>query len=232
MIDLMNRLNRSRVLRWSVVASLFAFAFAVRAIKLSESRMIAEVQFRSALVARSYYFRMSDDIPEWRKEINTYSVDRLPGKEPHVMPFLAALLYKVTGGEQLWVGKLVATVAWLLGGFFLFLLLSELVAFGPALIVTSYFLFVPFGVHASTSFISDPLMIALFIVALYAIWRYYKQPSKKRLITSSICAGLAILVKPLVIFALLSVFIFMAIGRAVPGRGRWAWTRCSLSGLR
>ena len=102
--------------------------------------MISEVQFRSALIGRSFYFAMDRSTPEWRREINTRSVERLPAKEPSLLPFAAALLYRAADGERLWIPRLLSTLAWMLGGVFLCLTAVRLLSPAAAVAGTAYYL--------------------------------------------------------------------------------------------
>jgi hypothetical protein len=211
--------TRSGRAPWLVLAALLGLALIVRAVLLPHSRMIDEVQFRSALIARAQYFALANDVPEWRQQINSVSLSRLPEKEPSLVPFAAATLYWLTGGERPILGKALAAAAWLVGGVFLFLILRDLVSPVGAVFSVAYYLFVPAGVSISTSFTSDALMMATLLIALFVMLRYHARPSAARLAVCIVTASLAIFVKPLIVFTVPAVFVALAISRAGSWRG-------------
>jgi hypothetical protein len=206
--------NRSA---WIALAVLIGAGLVLRVMLLPHSRMIDEVQHRSALIARNLYFAMAGDVPSWRARINAVSVSRLPAKEPSIMPAAAAALYWAGGKERPWLGRALASVAWLAASVCLFLILRELVSPLGAVAGTAYFLFVPAGVSISTSFTSDALMIALLLAALLLTLRYHARPSGPRLAGCIACTSLAILSKPLIVFAVPAVFAALATVR----KGSW-----------
>jgi 4-amino-4-deoxy-L-arabinose transferase-like glycosyltransferase len=200
----------NRYLLWLTLLSLFLLAFAVRVYFYGESRAVGEVQYRSAVIARAFYFERANTIPEWRREVNDRTRQGFVVKEPSVTEYLTALTYLISGGESMWLARLMTTVFWLIGGVFLFLIARNLVSVDAAVFTTAYYLFVPIGIFLSTSFQPDSLMIMLYLVSVFTIVQYGKKPSRDRLIIAAIVSGLAILVKPLTIFTLFAGFIFVA----------------------
>jgi hypothetical protein len=196
-----------------LLAFLFVLAFAIRVHYLDTSRIVAEVQFRAALIARAHFFEMTDSIPDWRREANTNSIQNLPTKEPSIMEFIVALIYRFLGREDLRVPRVLACVFWLVGGVFLYRIARSMTSLDAAVVSAAYYLFVPLGVAVSTSFQPDPLMVMMFMISIYTILRYDEQPSMLRLIIAASVSALAILVKPLVLFTISGAFISLAIYR-------------------
>jgi 4-amino-4-deoxy-L-arabinose transferase-like glycosyltransferase len=196
-----------------LLAFLFVIALAIRIHYLDASRHVAEVQFRAALIARAYFFNMEDSIPDWRREANINSLQGLRHKEPSIMEFAVALIYRFVGREDLRIPRALASVLWLVGGIFLYKIAKGITSRNTAVISTAYYLFVPVGVIVSTSFQPDPLMIMVFIISIYTILRHDEQPSPLRLAIAATVSALAILVKPLVLFAISGAFVALAIHR-------------------
>jgi hypothetical protein len=203
--------RHKRALLWAALIFLFFAAIAIRVANLEASRMIAERQFRSALIARAYYFARTDAIPEWRKQVADASKQRAGVLEPAIMEFLVALVYRVVRGEHLWIASLLSGTFWIIGGVFLFAIAKKLVSFEAAVLSTAYYFFLPLGVSTSISFLPDPLMVMMFLVSLFAIVWYDDRPSMARLLLAAALSGLAILIRPFVLFTLLCAFAALAI---------------------
>jgi 4-amino-4-deoxy-L-arabinose transferase-like glycosyltransferase len=180
---------------------------------------IAERQFRSALIARAYYFEMTNAIPEWRMQIAETSKQRAGVLEPPIMELMVASIYRLVNGEYLWIARLLSSIFWVVGGIFLYKIAKRMMPVEAALFATAYYLFIPLGVVASISFLPDPLMIMMFLLSLLTIVWYNEQPSKLRLVMAAIVSGLAVLVKPFIMFAVLGAFIALAIHK------RTSWKR-------
>lgn len=205
--------NHPKRLVWGILVLLFLLAFIVRVRHIDHSRHVAEVQFRSALIARSFYFRLTDSIPEWRKQANDNSIRNLNTKEPPITELLVAIGYKLLGEENLRFPRLLTSLYWLVGSVFLYNIARDWVSGQGAIIAAAYYLFIPLGVILSISFQPDSLMIMLFIISLYAILNYYKKTNWNMLARAAILSGIAILVKPLIVFAITSAFLGPALYR-------------------
>src|SRR5215210_2147145 len=91
-------------------------------------------QYHSALLARGFY--------EW---LLTGSLETLPPDgiiEPPILELLASLAYAVTGGEHLWIPRLLSALFWLVGGVFVYLIARLMVA----VVASSMALFVKPGI--------------------------------------------------------------------------------------
>lgn len=190
---------------------LFIAALAIRISSLEAIGIIAERQYRSALIARAIFFQSTDSIAEWRKHIATTSQQRVGIVEPPITELMAAIIYRLVREEHLNTARLLCALFWVVGGIFLFRIAARIVSTDAAVFATAYYLFVPLGVAASISFLPEPLMIMMFLFSLLTILRYYEQPSKHRLVLAGVVSGLAILIKPFIVFTVLGAFISLAI---------------------
>lgn len=163
-------------------------------------------QYHSALLARGFY--------EW---LLTGSLKTLPPDgviEPPILELLASLAYVVTGGEHLWIPRLLSALFWLVGGVFIYLIARKMVSPNAALFSLAFYLLDPAAVLPSRAFMPDPLMIMLLVVSLYAILRYHEQPTTGRLLVAVVISSLAILVKPgICLFQIYGAFFALMVYR-------------------
>ncbi len=216
-----------------IISSLFIAALGIRFYHIDEPSGFAPMRhYLSALIARGYYFRNLESIPEWRKQVAIASMRRNP--ELPIMETITALAYRAIGGEKLWVPRLLSSIFWLIGGAFLYLLAKELISIEAAAFSMAFYLFLPFSIAASMSFQPDPLMIMLFLASLFAIWRYHARPSLRRLVIAAIVSGLALFVKPpICLFVIFGAFISLSIfrqgvRRTAASRNLWLFAIMSL----
>jgi hypothetical protein len=193
------------------VIAIALLALLIRLIYIESSTKVSEVQYRSALIARGFYFSTQRDIPAWRIEVNQASLERLHQKEPSIMEFLASAGYLIIGREDMRLGRIFAAFFWMVGGIYLMYLVKEIVRLEAAIFSAIYYYFLPMGIHISLSFTADALMVMLFITSLYYMYRYFQRPSGRRLLIVSVVSGLCVLVKPLCMFALFASFLALAL---------------------
>jgi 4-amino-4-deoxy-L-arabinose transferase-like glycosyltransferase len=205
--------SQKRLLIPGILGVMLLIAFTLRISISDDSRHVAEVQYRSALIARSIYFNLTDSIPEWRRQANSNSLHNLPDKEPPITEILTAIAYKFAGREDLRIPRLLTSIYWLVGGLFLYKIAKEWGSTEGAITAIAYYLFVPLGVKVSISFQPDSLMIMMFLISLYAILQYYEEPTWHKLIIAAILSGFAILVKPFVLFAISGTFLGLSSNR-------------------
>jgi hypothetical protein len=207
--------DENRRLLWLTMSILFIVAFGVRVYFFDASRAVGEVQYRSAVIARAFYFERVDTIPEWRKVVNRSLHNSFEEREPPVTEYLASIFYWIAGGEHLWLARSITTLFWLIGGMILFLIARYITTTDGAVFATAYYLFVPIGIFLSTSFQPDSLMMMMYLVSIFTIILYAKRSSMNRLVLTAFVSGLSILVRPLIIFALFTSFIFLALSQLV-----------------
>src|SRR5690606_25162587 len=138
------------------------------------------------------------DVPEWRREMASELVARQPILEPPVTEWMASVLYRIAGREDMRLGRILTIAFWLVGGVFLFQLARRLVGTDAAVLALGYYLFLPLAVLLSRSFQADALMMTLFIASLLAIVRHHQAPSGAHLAIAAIASALTLLYRPLV----------------------------------
>jgi 4-amino-4-deoxy-L-arabinose transferase-like glycosyltransferase len=203
----------SRLLRWSILGSLFLIGFAIRLYWLNTPPLDFHPtrQYHSALIARSYYYEMQKDIPDWQRQVAALSAQREPSLEPPILETLSAFGYRIAGGEYLWIPRLLSIAFWLIGGVFLYSLALKMSSFVGSIVALAFYLLLPFGVQASTSFQPEPMMIMFVIIAVYLIVVYAESQSTQNLIMSAVFSALAILVKPNSLFFVYGAYISIMI---------------------
>lgn len=175
---------------------------------------LVEREYDSAIIARNFYFNDNPEIENWRKEMVHTLRERQFILEPPLNEYLVSLIFRLAGREELWFARPVTSLFWLIGGVFLYLITRYLLAAGEAFIATVYYLLTPAGILTSRSFQPDALMMMLFLISLYGIIQYFARPSTPRLLIAAGLTGLTLLLRPLVLFALLSVFLGLSIHSA------------------
>jgi len=167
-------------------------------------------QLFSALKARGMYYQYVTDALAGKRQL-AISLGDVGTVEPPVLETIVSQTYRLTG-EHLWIARVYSSLFWVLGGLALFLLIRELASTSAAMIGTLFYLFVPFGVVASRTFMPDPMMVALIIFALWALFRWQNTASWKWAILFGIFAGTALFVKNLSAFIIVGGFAGVILG--------------------
>ena len=209
-----------RIWLGSSLVALFLLASAVRIGHLGESRIIAERQFESAIIAREYALRDSPSVPEWRQQVAAASRRGVQQREPRITEWLVSVVYRLIDAQPLWVAGLFSSAFWLVSGWVLYRIARRVGPAESAVLSAGYFLFVPLGIVVSVSFLPDPLMIMLLLLALLAIVFHHERPSRGRLALAALLSGVATLAKPFCVFTVLAVFAALALSRKRSVRGR------------
>jgi hypothetical protein len=199
--------------RLFLVVFLFVVALGIRLSHINEPPLNfhAVRQYHSLLIARGYYYETIDVMPEWKRQVVRTSLQLREAWEPHIMESLVSVAYRIIGGEHYWIPRLLSSVFWLIGGGFLLLIALKIADANAAVCSTAFYLLLPFGVVASRSFQPDPLMVTGLLVSVFAILKYYEQPSVARLLIAASVSGLAICVKFVSLFAICGVFVSVGI---------------------
>jgi 4-amino-4-deoxy-L-arabinose transferase-like glycosyltransferase len=207
LLKLRERLFISR----AVLIIIFALALVFRLYSLETVRIPSERQYRSAIIARAYYYKMKTTIPEWKKEVAEISRQRVDLLEPPLQEMLTAVIYRLIDQENLWIPRFLSALFWIVGGLPLYLIARRWMSEISATFVTFYYLFIPIGVLTSISFQPDSLMMMAFLTSLLGILRYAEQPSRRRLLAAALISGIAILIRPLCLFAISGAFLAVAL---------------------
>jgi hypothetical protein len=196
-----------------VIAFLFSAAFGIRLYHINEPPLDFHPtrQYRYFLDARKYYYDALQSVPDWKKQIATINKQTEGTLEPTIMPFIVSFAYRVIGGEQFWIPRLLSSVFWLIGGGFLYLIGKRITGVDAAVFSTTFYLFLPFGVSASRSFQPDGMMIMMLLFSVFSILLYHERPSRFTLAVATGAAALAFLIKPVCLFTIIGAFLSLAI---------------------
>jgi hypothetical protein len=205
--------GESKIFLGIVLFFLFTLGIAIRLYDLTDPPLDFHPtrQLRSAIIARSMYYRALPESDDWRQQraISQYSSGDLI--EPLVLETVVANTYRVIGSDPVWVARIYSSLFWVIGGLALYFLTSAMTSPDGGVLAVAYYLFVPFGIIASRAFQPDPLMVMLILLALWAVYYWYRKPSWKTAALAGLLAGAALFVKAValfpIIFALAAFFI-------------------------
>ena len=187
----------TRTVRMMALVLLFGAALAIRLYDLTDLPLDFHPtrQLVSVIKARGlYYETQPDGISTWQLETGIRQAARKADIEPVVFERLVAFTYQFTG-EKIWIARIYASLFWLIGGVFLFMLVRDLVSFEGALISTAYYLLFPYVVIASRSFQPDPLMIMLMLAFWWMFFQWTRSPSWTTALLAGLLGGFAIYIK-------------------------------------
>ncbi len=201
--------------RLVAIGLMFIAAFTIRLYHINEPLLDFHPirQYRSAIVARAFYFDDMKSIPQWRRDIAIKNMKKQRPLEPQVMERLIAFAYRIAGGERLWIPRLLSSVYWLIGGVFLYLIAKRMLFENAAIFATAFYLFLPFGISMSRSFQPDSMMIMLLLLSILAILRYDEQRSMSRLLTAALVSSVAIFIKPVSLFLIFGGIVSLGVYR-------------------
>src|SRR5215211_8786127 len=170
-----------------ILGSLFVAALCLRLYGITQPPMefFLVRQYHGALLARGFY--------EWllSGELRTIPPDGII--EPPILEIFASLSYLISGGEHLWIPRLLSALFWMAGGVFLYLTAKKISSPNAAVFAVCFYLFNPYSVLASRAFMPDPLMVMLLVISIYAIVRYHEEPSARGLLVAAGASSLAVL---------------------------------------
>lgn len=209
-----------------LLLTLFGAGLAIRLYDLSDLPLDFHPtrQLLSELKARGMYYKDHPELPDWQRRMSIQQWQIRAEVEPEVFERLVALTYRFTGVET-WVARVYASVFWVLGAVFLFLLVREQVSDVAALVSASYFLFLPYAVIASRSFQPDVLMVALVLMFWWLYTRWARTESWSWTIAAGVVGGLAIYVKFVAAFFVIGAALGVGLATFGPqlARKRQIW---------
>jgi hypothetical protein len=197
--------------RWHAVAiaGLLLAALLLRVDGIS-TPSLATRELHNALLAREYYLP-GTGLPGWKEHVLQALHQSVQPVEPPVLDHLAAWGYQLTGGEHLWLPRLISALFWILGGWFLYRLALRVTNRQSALVSLALYLFWPYGVLISRLYMPDPMMVALLVGGALAIVRYWEEPSRGRLAAAAAVSALATAAKPgMALPFLIALFLALA----------------------
>lgn len=210
-IDKEDFLRAKPLYRCILLTLLFILALGIRIYRLSDPPLEfnSSRQYQCALMARYYYYMAEDSASEWQRQMA--KAQKPPNYEPPVIEIISSLFYQITGKESLWFPRLLSVLFWLTSGVGIYFISKKLWSEASAVFSVTLFLFLPFGIFSSRSFLPDPLMIMLMVFAFLAIIAYFEKPTYARLATSGLLSAAAIFIKPMSAFMILFAFGFLMI---------------------
>lgn len=227
-----NFFSRPYVLAATLII-IFALGLGIRFFDLTDLPLdfTSTRQMFSALKARSMYYAMlppSANIPDWQRALAAKQTTAVI--EPPIIETVTALSY-LAFGENLWFARIYSILFWVIAGFFLFLLARELASTEGALLALIFYLFQPYGILASRSFQPDPLMVAMIVIAAWALYRWRSAGTWRWAIRAGVLVGAAIFVKNVAVFplGLAALAIVLERGLLVSLKDRQTWLVAVLS---
>lgn len=228
--------GRSKFFLVVVLLALFGMGLAVRLVNLTNPPLDfhSTRQLRSAIIARSLYYRLLPDTGDWYRQ---QAIGQFSGEgiiEPPVFESLVAVTYRMIGSDPVWVARLYAILFWIAGGLALYFLASAMTSPDGGVAAVAYYLFVPFGVIASRSFQPDPLMVMFILLALLAVYKWNQRPSWARACLAGGLIGFALFIKAVAVFPVLfALAAFFLVGKGMRGafRDPQLWTIAMLGVL-
>jgi len=207
-------------LHFSIVFLVFVTAFAVRLYHIERPPLDFSPirQYQNAHIIRGLYVENNNAVSESRRNIAKLNMERMGFLlEPRIIENVSVFGYRITGGEHLWIPRILSSIFWVIGGWFLYLIARVFYSPGGALFAAVFYLFLPYGILASRSIQPDPLMVMMMLFSIHRILRYDESPSGMNLFAAAITASFAIIIKPYCIFMIFGAFFSLAALR----RGLW-----------
>ncbi len=162
-----------------------------------------------AAIARNFSeggFRFAYPQIDWAGDATGYV-----GTEFPILPFLAALCYKIAGIHE-WIGRSQAVISFAISLPFFFLLVREILGSTAAVWATFFFSFAPLNVFAGRSFMPDVPSLSLAIIGLYFFLRWSDDHELAPFVEAAISISLSLLIK------ITSIIIFAPLAYVVVGR--------------
>jgi hypothetical protein len=212
--------GRSRLILGLSLAVIFVLGLGIRLYDLTDPPMDFHPtrQIRGLVIARGMYYKMMPSADPAKRDKAIAYWGSMVDREPQILERVVALTYLVIGQEQVWIARIYTSLAWIIGGFFLFILARRMVSTDGAVVATAFYLFLPFGIIASRSFQPDPVMVMLFLIAAYALhcWsdgssrdtiRATRAQTWKWAVLTGVLAGIAVLYKIVIAFLVVGMVV-------------------------
>jgi dolichyl-phosphate-mannose-protein mannosyltransferase len=145
-----------------------------------------------AAIARNYLengFHLSRPQIDWAGNAPGYV-----GTEFPILPFAAALTYKITGVQE-WVGRIQGVLFFAAALPFFFLLVRRVFGEVAAVWATFFHAFAPLSVVASRAFMPDVPSLSLALIGIYCFLVWLEESGWPFLVASAVLISLALLIK-------------------------------------
>jgi 4-amino-4-deoxy-L-arabinose transferase-like glycosyltransferase len=145
-----------------------------------------------AAIARNYLengFHFNRPQIDWAGNAEGYV-----GTEFPILPFVAALCYKITGVQE-WVGRIQGVVFFAAALPFFFLLIRRIFGEVPAVWATFFYAFAPLSIVASRAFMPDIPSLSLALAGMYFFLVWVEENDWRFLVASAVLISIALLIK-------------------------------------
>ena len=209
----MLKVHRKQINIYFIVAAFLILGGAIlRGVDLTDPPLDFHAwrQLRSASIARAIYYEHSPDVDPVLRE-KAIQLGRFEDLEPTIFEHIVAFSYQGVGQEFLWIARLYAVLFWIFGGIGLSLLARRFNLQYGALVSLAYFLFLPFAVIVSRSFLPDVLMTSIFIWSIYALLRWIETDKWIWSLSAGVISGIAVLLKVFAVYPVAFVAILFVL---------------------
>jgi 4-amino-4-deoxy-L-arabinose transferase-like glycosyltransferase len=176
------------------VIALWIFALAARLVLINQP-FVDQWSWRQtdvAAIARNFSekdFHFAYPQIDWAGDAPGYV-----GTEFPILPFIAALCYKLAGVHE-WIGRSQAVIVFAVSLPFFFLLVCEIFGNTAAIWATFFYSFAPLNIFAGRSFIPDVPSLSLALIGLYLFLRWIDNEQRASFVWSAFAISLALLIK-------------------------------------
>lgn len=207
--------DEHHTLRKILLILLFLAGIGVRMLDLTDPPLDIHPtrQLHSAIMARGYFYETLQNVPEWMIRAAAQQAKREAVIEPPILEHLTAWGYQLTGGENVWIARLLSSIFWVVAGLAVYSLARKLTNQDGGLLALGAYLLMVYGVQASRTFQPDPLMVSLMAFAWWTFYSWREKPTWKRAAIAGLFSGLAIFVKNSVVFFLAIPYAIVVLER-------------------
>ena len=145
-----------------------------------------------AAIARNYYqngFHFVYPQIDWAGDRPGYV-----GTEFPILPFLAALAYKIFGVHD-WIGRTESVILFVLSLPFFFVIVRKIFGQGEAVYALFFYSLAPLSIVASRAFMPDMPSLSLGLIGLYFFLQWIENESSIALFAAAIAISIALLIK-------------------------------------
>lgn len=172
-------------------------------------------QLHSALMARGMYYDRVEQGPEWMVKMAIIQGKKEAVIEPPIMEWVTSRLYEVSGGENVWIARILSSSFWVLAGLAFFSLAKSMTNVDGGLVALAVYLFLPYSMQASRTFQPDPLMVSLIVTSWWSFNRWQEKRNWQWTVIAGLVAGLAIFVKSVAVFFLAIPYLVVVLQEPV-----------------
>ena len=204
--------------KWTLII-IVLIAVVVRVIEI-EQPFIDPWSWRQsdvAAIARNYLengFHFSRPQIDWAGNAEGYV-----GTEFPILPFIAALCYKITGVQE-WTGRIQGVLFFAAALPFFFLLVRRVFGGTTAAWATFFYAFAPLSVVASRAFMPDVPSLCLALVGMYFFLVWIERNDHRALTASALLISISLLIKlPTALIGTPLLYLAVAARRKFPSQG-------------